>query len=67
MHEVNSEARCIGTKSCVKMDHMYFEWDKFIPTLEGHQIFWRRYLTMIIRGMTQNKMKVSHYQQMAVC
>ena len=36
IHEVNREVRCIGTKYSVKMKPMYFEWEKFIPTLEKH-------------------------------
>ena len=42
MHEVNREAIYIGIKYSVKMEPMYFEWDKFIPTLEKHfpDILW---------------------------
>ena len=36
MHEVNGEVRCIGIKYSVKMESKYFEWGKFIPTLEKH-------------------------------
>ena len=36
MHEVNREAICIGTKYSVKMEPMYFQWDKLILKLEKH-------------------------------
>ena len=37
MYEVESEVRCLGTKYSVKMEPMYFEWDKFISTLKKHK------------------------------
>ena len=36
MHDVNRDARYIGTKYSVQIGPLYFEWDKFIPTLEKH-------------------------------
>ena len=36
MGEVNREVRCTGTKNNVKMEPIYFEWDRFILTLEAH-------------------------------
>ena len=36
MCDINGEARYISTKYSVWIDPLYFEWDKFIPTLEKH-------------------------------
>ena len=36
MHTVDRDMICIGIKYSVKIEAMYFEWDKFIPTLEKH-------------------------------
>ena len=34
MHDVNIEARYIGSKYSLQIDPLYFEWDTFIPTFE---------------------------------
>ena len=34
MNDVNREVRYIGTKYSMQIDLLYFQWDKFIPTLE---------------------------------
>ena len=36
MHDLKGKARYIGTKYSVKIDPLYVEWDKLIPTLEEH-------------------------------
>ena len=36
MDKVNREVICIGIKYSVKIEPMYMEWDKLIPTLEKH-------------------------------
>ena len=36
MSDDNKEVRYTGTKNSLQMDPLYFEWDKFVPTLEKH-------------------------------
>ena len=36
MCEVNREAKYISTKYSIWIDPLYFEWNRFIPTLEKH-------------------------------
>ena len=36
MHDVNGGAKFTSCKYSVQIDPLYFEWDRFIPTLEKH-------------------------------
>ena len=46
MCEANRDTRYIRTKYSVHTDPLYFEWDKFIPTLEKHFLdIWDAILT----------------------